>query len=453
MNTVGVLGFSFNPGRILLRQDSLSAVDPVLAQRLASQERRSIRLAGWGQAVVCLALAVMFALTQGWPIAIHSVALSLCFAGLGLLRIALVRGRHANIGFVYPIAAIEAALLAVAILYPNPFSSEPWPRQAVLRLHNEVFFLFLVAVSAFSYRTSVVIWTTVVSALSWSLASLLVYELPDTVTYNSLGGNSSPLDALHKFLLPTFFAVDLRIKEVVSILLLGTLLALVVWRGRSVVRSEINARQRSQQVERLFGRFLPETVAHALVVHEGALDPVQREATILFVDIEGFTKMVRSNPPERVFKTLSQFFDLAGEIVAAEGGVICSFQGDALMAVFNVPSTYAGYADAGIRAARRLMAAAEQRTFVGERLRIRAGLATGDVMAGLVGRNGRLDYTVYGEAVNIAARLQAQNKACGTRIMVCETTAERLTSAGELKPLGPVKIQGLDQPIPVFAAA
>jgi adenylate cyclase len=451
MNALGVLGFSINLRRTL-GADSLSAEDPILAERLAGQERRSIRLAGWGQAIVCLALALMFALTQGWPLAIYPVALALCFAGLGLLRVALVRTRRSNIRVVYPIAAIEAALLAVAILYPNPFTSEPWPRQAVLRLHNEVFFLFLVAVSAFSYRTSVVIWTTMVSALSWTVACLAVYGLPDTVTYASLGGTASPLDALQKFLQPTFYAVDLRIKEVVSILLLGGLLALAVWRGRTVVRSEINARFRSQQIERLFGRFLPETVAHALVVREGALDPLQREASILFVDIEGFTRLVRSNPPERVFKTLSQFFDTAGEVVAAQGGVICSFQGDALMAVFNVPSAAEGYAPAALRAARALIKVSEEQTFAGERLRVRAGLATGTVMAGLVGRNGRLDYTVYGEAVNIAARLQAQNKAHGTRIMVCSTTAERSGPAEALQPLGPVHVQGLDQPIPVFAA-
>ncbi len=375
--------------------------DPVLSRRLAVQERRSIRLAGWGQAAVCLILAIMFAVTQGWPIAIHPVVLAFCFAALGLIRVALVRRQNISISFVYPIAAAEAVLLAAAILYPNPFSSEPWPRQAVLRLNNEVFFLFLVAISAFTYRTSVVIWTTMMSALAWATASFIVYRLPDTVTYASLGGTTSPWDALQKSLLPTFFAVDMRIKEVVSILLLGALLALAVWRGRLVVNSEIEARQRSHQVERLFGRFLPATVANALVAHEGALDPVEREATILFVDVEAFTRLVRSNPPERVFTTLSQFFDRAGEIIAAEGGVICSFQGDALMAVFNVPSPYEGHARAGVRAALELFDATQRGSFAGERIKIRAGLATGPVMAGLVGRNGRLDYTVYGEAVNM----------------------------------------------------
>ena len=85
MNATGVLGFSINFGRTL-SQHSLSTHDPILAERLAGQERRSIRLAGWGQAIVCVALALMFALTQGWPLAIYPVALALCFAGLGLFR-------------------------------------------------------------------------------------------------------------------------------------------------------------------------------------------------------------------------------------------------------------------------------------------------------------------------------------------------------------------------------
>ena len=197
------------------------------------------------------------------------------------------------------------------------------------------------------------------------------------------------------------------------------------------------------------GQLVPEPVARRLLAAEGRLEPVEDKVTILMCDIEGFTALTQKLGRQRVFEFLNEYFDAIVAIVERHGGVITQFQGDAILAVFNLPLPDRDHAAQALRAALEIVRVCDEKTFAGVRTRNRIGITTGRVVAGAVGSSGRLSYTVHGNAVNLAARIEAANKDYGTRILLSEKTAERCPGF-RLRKVGDAAIRGYAEPVALF---
>jgi len=139
-------------------------------------------------------------------------------------------------------------------------------------------------------------------------------------------------------------------------------------------------------------------------------------------------------------------------IVERHQGVVTQFQGDAILAVFNLPIAARDHGANALRAALEIVRAADAQTFAGVRARNRVGLSTGRVVAGAVGSAGRLSYTVHGNAVNLAARLEQLNKEYGTRILLSEKTAERCPGFA-LRKVADARIRGYGEPLALYTPA
>lgn len=173
------------------------------------------------------------------------------------------------------------------------------------------------------------------------------------------------------------------------------------------------------------GQYVPDAIARRLLAEHGRLEPVEAKATILMCDIEGFAALTDALGPRRTFDFLNAYFERVVAIVEAHGGVITQFQGDAILAVFNLPLADRDHAGQALRAALEIVRACDEQAFAGVRTRNRIGISTGRVVAGAVGSRGRLSYTVHGNAVNLAARIELLNKEYGTRILLAGKSAER----------------------------
>jgi len=176
------------------------------------------------------------------------------------------------------------------------------------------------------------------------------------------------------------------------------------------------------------GQYVPDAIARRLLAEQGRLEPAEAKATILMCDIEGFAALTDVLGPRRVFEFLNAYFERIVAIVEAHGGVITQFQGDAILAVFNLPVADRDHAAQALRAALAIVRACDEQAFAGVRTRNRIGISTGRVVAGAVGSRGRLSYTVHGNAVNLAARIEVLNKEYGTRILLSGKSAERCPS-------------------------
>ena len=179
----------------------------------------------------------------------------------------------------------------------------------------------------------------------------------------------------------------------------------------------------------------------------------RRVVTILFTDVSGFTAMSEKLDPEEVTEIVNQFFAVLTEPIYRFGGVVDKYIGDAIMALFGAPIAHEDDPERAMAAAWEMQRAAkdfaetlEART--GIMLRIRIGLNTGLVVAGAVGGAQKQDYTVLGDAVNLASRLESSAKPGG--ILVSEETYRQTVHLWDFEALPPLKVKGKEEAIPVY---
>jgi class 3 adenylate cyclase len=218
-----------------------------------------------------------------------------------------------------------------------------------------------------------------------------------------------------------------------------------------MVRAHAAAEAKRTRIQRIFGRYVPAQVAEQLI-NGGQLAPQQREASILFADIEGFTRLSESLPPDRVIGLLNGFFSAATAVIDQRGGVVVNHVGDALIAAFNAPLPIEAHAARAVDAARTLLSLVSGRDFEGHRLPLRIGVATGPVAAGTVGGAERQTYTLYGDTVNLAQRLEELNKELKTHCLISGATFDAArSSCADAMPLGRVQVRGRRCAVEVYA--
>ncbi len=205
-----------------------------------------------------------------------------------------------------------------------------------------------------------------------------------------------------------------------------------------------------QFIREIFGKYVPDSIASALVENRGNLAPIRTEATIVYTDIAGFTTLAESMPPEQTFRMLNEYMPAVIEPIARYGGVVNGFHGDGVLAVFNVPVRDAHHADHALQAAIEIQASTGARLFAGLPIVTRLGVNTGEIISGTVGSGNRLSYTVLGDPVNVAARLEELNKVYGTRLLVSGNTVDMLQGTYPLVGIGKVAIRGKREPVHIY---
>jgi class 3 adenylate cyclase len=212
---------------------------------------------------------------------------------------------------------------------------------------------------------------------------------------------------------------------------------------------------------RSFETYVPRTLVRQLV-HRGSTEEVvsaERELSVMFTDVVGFTSMSEGRPARDVAQFLNHHFEMLGSRVEAEGGTVDKFIGDALMAFWGAPEPQSDTAQRACRAALDIARAIEtdndQRRAGGEDpIRIRIGLHTGPVVVGNVGWPGRINYTIVGDTVNTCQRLEAMGKemdqGAAVTILISGATAARLDDGFTLERAGTFQVRGRNEDLEVF---
>ncbi|MCY1076264.1 adenylate/guanylate cyclase domain-containing protein [Archangium lansingense] len=202
------------------------------------------------------------------------------------------------------------------------------------------------------------------------------------------------------------------------------------------------------QVRAALSRYLSPDVVDLVVSNpeQLRLGGERREVTILFADVVGFTKLSESQPPETIVALLNELFTFATEIIQRRGGIIDKFIGDCVMAVWGSPQSHPDDALRAVQAAedlRRWLDVGNRRWRArwGIEIQLAIGIHTGPAVAGNVGSEKRMEYTVIGDTVNVAARIESM--AQPGQILVSEATRERIGDSGvELVPAGERQLHG-----------
>ena len=232
----------------------------------------------------------------------------------------------------------------------------------------------------------------------------------------------------------------------------------------------VESEQRFQDVRDVFSRYVSPEVVTQIVADPSkvTLGGEEREVTVLFADIAGYSSLAEVLAPTEIIGLLNQYFEVTATPILAREGMINEFEGDGILAIFGAPLALEDHAAQALEAAREMLAAVEglNETWAADgtlarwrpsgvdRLRIRIGIHSGPVVAGNVGNEARIKYAVIGDTVNVAARVEALNKTLETSLLVTsEVLAEMGEEAPEMTPQGAHSVKGRTEPVEVFTLA
>lgn len=364
------------------------------------------------------------------------------YAGLAVAGLVLALRDAVTPSVAWLLATLEAALLvafvASIMMGPSVAAADAVGMPATL-----LAFLF-VAQAALRYRPGLVAWTGVTVVAGLGTLIWLSLE-PGAATPGAGAASAVPHGLMMRGLI---FAL-------VTAILTGA-----VWRARRLLRLALAEGLRRENL----ARYVPCRVARR-IAEEGAPAAQEQTAAVLFADIRGFTGLSETLDGAAIAAILARFRHLALEAVEAEGGLVDKFVGDGVMAVFGVPEPAAEGpardAVAAVGAARRLDAAvadwaAERATAGLAPIGVGIGVHVGTVLAGSFGGEDRLEFTVIGDTVNVAERIEESTRTLETPILV---SADTLTAAGiglddpDWHEVGEHEIRGRRRPVLLFRPA
>lgn len=205
-----------------------------------------------------------------------------------------------------------------------------------------------------------------------------------------------------------------------------------------------------QRLHAAFGTYVdPALAARLLEQGDDVFTGERREVTVMFVDIRDFTPYAEANTAEDVVAQLNALFEIVVPVVVGAGGHVNKFLGDGALAVFGAPNDLADHAGAAVGAAVRIYGLVAER-FSGE-LRIGIGVSTGVVIAGTIGGGSKLEFTLIGDTVNVAARVEQLTKVTGDAILLTDQTVDALVSRPPgLIDRGAHALKGKSAPTAVF---
>ncbi len=221
--------------------------------------------------------------------------------------------------------------------------------------------------------------------------------------------------------------------------------------GLAIVVDDLTEKRRLEGKFEVFKRMVPPAVVERLNPESLALGGIRRNLSIVFSDIQGFTSLSETLDPEVVVKVLNRYVGTAAEAMLLQEATVDKYIGDAVMAFFNAPDDQPDHVLRAIRAALQMrddIYALHQEMEPRFRLMFRIAVHMGEAVVGLVGTKDRLDYTIIGDTVNTAKRLQ-ENGVPG-KVVISDVVYEQVKDLVTVNPLEPLKVKGRVAPVPVY---
>ncbi len=239
--------------------------------------------------------------------------------------------------------------------------------------------------------------------------------------------------------------------------LAGPLVALVSGYGVALSDRVGVEQLEKQQARSMLSRNLPPDIVKEMLKTpiDAQLGSRRAELSVLFSDIRGFTTLSEKLDPEEVVNLLNQYLTVMTEIIFRHGGTVDKFEGDGILVFFGAPQPLEDHPERAVRTALEMRDRLAElqgpwQEQSDEPLRIGVGIHTGEVMVGNIGSSRRMDYTVIGDTVNLAARLQDLTKEYGASVLISGSTQERVKHMCQLRDLGSVEVRGRQQSVDLY---
>ncbi|MBL8448169.1 MAG: adenylate/guanylate cyclase domain-containing protein [Zoogloeaceae bacterium] len=345
------------------------------------------------------------------------------FGELALLRLYFARtGRLSRPILGITVVAEMMVLLCVLWAYHLQYEQSP---QFSLKSSQFAYIFVLIGLRALRFEPLWVVLSGLTAALGWGaiLTFALLTAPENPVTWDVVTSLRS-----------TQIHLGGEFDRLLAIVVVTTVLALALARARRLLGQAVSGQQAAADLS----LFFDDSVARRITESEADVMPGQgelREAAILFLDLRGFTHASATLTPTGLIDLLGEYQGLMVPIVKAHGGSIDKFMGDGILASFGAVTPDPRYAARALDAVDAIMDAANawraRRSAAGQAAPdVGAGLATGEVVFGIIGEGSRLEYTVIGDPVNLAAKLEKHNKAESTRSLTTRVAFDLARSQG-----------------------
>ena len=418
------------------------------------QQAQSEILIGWVQLGVVGVFGTLYALspkTFHTDVMITPVPWALtAYLVFTVIRL-LLAYRNALARWFLTLSVIVDMTLLMGLIWSFHVQYEQ-PAAFVLKIPTLLYVFIFIALRALRFDAFFVLLAGVTASVGWLfVVGLSVIEGTSEITRDFV-----------LYMTSTRILPGAEFDKIASILVVTAILALAIVRARRLLVRSVTESAAAEDLSRFFS---PE-VADQITRSEHRIEPGQGElvdAAVLFCDIRGFTRLSLELTPDALMALLAEYETRVGNTIQNHGGSIDKYLGDGIMATFGAASRSETWAADALNAVDELVAMTEawreERRAAGERpLEIGFAVATGPVVFGAVGDPKRLEYTVIGNAVNLAAKLEKHNKVAGAAALTTEWAYEEAHSQGYEPPrrrpvLEKAEVVGVEQPINLIVLA
>jgi adenylate cyclase len=345
-------------------------------------------------------------------------------------------GSKAPAFYRYGTAFIETSCPTAEIIVAATYAD---PVAALSAIPAFVYPLFII-LSALRLNFRLCVFTGAVAAVEYILVSVLYLE--------RAGGQQ---------LNPILTSLPIHLVKGLILLSLGVVTGLVALQIKKRLLDSFKLAEERKDIVDTFGQHVSPAVVDKLLERGTELRSEERNVCVMFLDIRNFTAFAESRRPEEVVEYLESLFDFMIEIVSRHHGIINKFLGDGFMAVFGAPLSEGRDCANAVAAAREILSRVEQEVARGHVLptRVGIGLHAGEAVTGSIGSSLRKEYTVIGDVVNLASRIEQLNKQFGSQLLVSEEVWQeaRVEGLTDAIPMGHVQVKGRETPIAIYKVA
>lgn len=434
----------------------VSALPERVRAALRDQETKSEVLIGWIQLGVVATFGALYAIApktfdpnsavlQPVPIALGSYLL------FTLLRLVLAYRRALAPWFLMLSVAVDIGLLMTLIWSFHIQYAQP--PSFYLKAPTLLYVFIFIALRALRFDPAFVLTTGATAVAGWVL--LVGYAVTDGPMQGMVTRSYVEYLTGNRILLGAEF------DKIITIAVVTGILAAALCRGRRLLVQAVAEAAAARELSRFFA---PE-VARIIADADTPLLPgqcVARDAAILMVDLRGFTRATAGLPPDAVIRLLADYQSRLVPVIGRFGGSVDKFMGDGILASFGVVRPSPTYAADAVRAADALAEAgaawtAERAVRNEPALAVNAAVAIGPIVAGAVGDGQRLEYTVIGDAVNLAAKLEKHNKAVGAAALATAAAYAAAVEQGLRRApperIAGARVEGVEEPVDLVILA
>lgn len=423
---------------------------------IAAQQDASERLIGWFQLTVVCAFGTLYTLSPK-TFADDAAFIPVPWALGAYFVFTVIRLFLAYRGRIGPAMLYASAIFDMSLLLGLIWSFHlqyDQPPSFYLKSPTLLYVFIFISLRALRFEARYVVAAGLAAAAGWFGFAWYAVEAGD--------GAMVTRDYV-LYMTSNSVLIGAEFDKIISILVVTAILAVAIGRARKLLIRSVAEGQAAQDLSRFFSPEIAEQItASDEAVSAGSGQT--REAAILFCDIRGFTDFSHTHEPDEIIAMLTEYQRLLVPILQENGGAIDKFMGDGIMATFGAALPSATHAADACRAVDAVAAAADrwnrERMAAGQpELRVGAAVAAGRIVFGAVGNENRLEYTVIGDAVNLAAKLEKATKAEQCRALTTRETYEAARAqdyrpaGGEPRLLAARNVEGLEEPIDLVVLA